>query len=575
VPRDTILAVDDDPQVVRAIVRDLRSRYGEEHRIVRATSGAEALEVLSELLLRGRSVALVVSDQRMPGMTGIQLMAEVRKVSPDTKLLLLTAYADTDVAIRAINEIGLDYYLVKPWEPPQTQLYPVVDDLLEAWRRDHPDDTSLVCVVGHRWSDRGQEVRTFLARNHIPYRWLDVERDEEGGRLMAVAGAEPSDLPLVLVPEGETLRNPTSVEVADALGLRTRAAQPLYDLCIVGSGPAGLAAAVYAASEGLRTVVVERDAPGGQAGQSAAIENYLGFPKGVSGADLTHRAVAQAARFGAETVLAREVVALEPRGPVHAVRFADGGEVESRAVLVATGVAYRRLEASGLEALGSRGVYYGASASEAEQTAGDVVYVVGAANSAGQAVLNFAKVASKVVMVVRAARLEDAMSEYLVARIHAAENVEVRLRSEVVAAHGTDHLEAVTLVDRDTGEQTTGETNWLFVFIGALPRTDWLGDAVRRDAKGFVVTGPDLQHVDPLGTAAPAATTAPGRTEDAAPTDHPGRWPLARQPFALETSTPGVFAAGDVRLDSMKRVASAVGEGAMSVYLVHRYLATV
>ncbi len=550
-PRATILAVDDDPQVVRAIVRDLRGRYGEDHRIVRATSGAEALEVLAELLLRDRPVALVVSDQRMPGMTGIEMMASVRESSPDTRLLLLTAYADTDVAIRAINEIGLDHYMVKPWEPPETQLYPVVDDLLDDWHRDHPDTDAVVRVVGHQWSDRGHEVKMFLARNHVPYRWLDVERDEDARRLVDLAGAEAADLPLVLVPDGETLRSPSIVELAEAVGLSTRAGQPLYDLCIVGSGPAGLAAAVYAASEGLRTVVVERDAPGGQAGQSAAIENYLGFPKGVSGADLTRRAVAQASRFGAETVLAREVVGLEQRGPVHAVRFADGGEVESRAVLVATGVAYRRLEADGVEALGSRGVYYGASASEAAQTAGDVVYVVGAANSAGQAVLNFSKVASRVVMVVRAARLEDSMSEYLVERIHAAGNVEVRFRSEVAAAHGTDHLEGVTLVDRDTGETCDLETNWLFVFIGALPRTDWLGDAVARDDKGFVVTGPDLHLAD-----------------------DPGRWPLPRPPFALETSVPGVFAAGDVRLDSMKRVASAVGEGAMSVYLVHRYLAT-
>lgn len=549
--RATILAVDDDPQVVRAIVRDLRSRYGQDHRVVRATSGVEALDVLAELLLRGRPVALVVSDQRMPVMTGIEMMARVREASPDTRLLLLTAYADTDVAIRAINDIGLDYYMVKPWEPPETQLYPVVDDLLEAWRRDHPDDASVVRVVGHLWSDHDHDVKTFLARNHIPYRWLDVERDDEARRLVELAGAGTADLPLVLVPEGETLRSPSSVELADALGLRTRAGQTLYDLCIVGSGPAGLAAAVYAASEGLRTVIVERDAPGGQAGQSAAIENYLGFPNGVSGADLTHRAVAQASRFGAETVLAQEVVALEQRGPVHAVRFAGGGEIESRAVLVATGVAYRRLEASGVDALGSRGVYYGASASEAAQTAGQVVHVVGAANSAGQAVLNFAKVASKVVMVVRAARLEDSMSEYLVARIRAAGNVEVRFRSEVLAAHGDEHLESLTLVDRDTGERCEQETNWLFVFIGALPRTDWLGDAVTRDTKGFVVTGPDLQHAG-----------------------HADRWPLPRPPFALETSVPGVFAAGDVRLDSMKRVASAVGEGAMSVHLVHRYLAT-
>ncbi len=550
--RATILAVDDDPQVSRAIVRDLRSRYGSDYRIVRAMSGSEALGLLAELTLRNRPVALVVSDQRMPGMTGIEMMAEVRETSPDTKLLLLTAYADTDVAIRAINDIGLDYYMFKPWEPPERQLYPVVDDLLEAWRQGHPDDSSLVRVVGHLWSDRSYDVKMFLARNHIPYAWLDIERDEEARRLLELAGADHNDLPLVLLPEGDPLTSPTSVQLADALGLRTRAQQPLYDLCIVGSGPAGLAAAVYAASEGLRTVMVERDAPGGQAAQSAAIENYLGFPNGVSGADLTHRAVAQASRFGAETVLARDVVGLEQKGPVYAVQLADGGQVEARAVLVATGVAYRRLEAGGVDDLGSRGVYYGASASEAAQNRGQVVYVVGAANSAGQAVLNFAQVASRVVMLVRGDGLENSMSEYLIARIRAAENVEVRFRTEVVAAHGSGHLESLTLVDRETGREYDEPTNWLFVFIGALPRTDWLGDAVVRDSKGFVVTGPDLQLPE-----------------------HAGRWPLPRAPYALETSMPGVFAAGDVRLDSMKRVASAVGEGAMAVYLVHRYLASV
>jgi thioredoxin reductase (NADPH) len=555
--RATILAVDDDPQVARAIVRDLRSRYGSEYRVVRATSGDEALGILAELTLRDRPVALLVSDQRMPGMTGIELMARVRVTSPGTRLLLLTAYSDTDVAIRAINDIGLDYYMVKPWEPPESALYPVVDDLLTDWRAGHPDTSSTVRVVGHLWSDRSYEVKTFLARNHIPYTWLDLERDDEARRLLELADVDttdvnPTDLPLVLLPEGEPLHSPTSVQLAEALGLRTRAQQPLYDVCIVGGGPAGLAAAVYAASEGLRTVIVERDAPGGQAGQSAAIENYLGFPKGVSGAELTHRAVAQAARFGAETVLAQEVVGLEQRGPVHAVLLADGGAVESRTVLVATGVAYRRLEATGVDDLGSRGVYYGASASEAAQTAGQVVHVVGAANSAGQAVLNFAKVAKKVVMLVRGDGLEASMSEYLIARITAADNVEVRLRTEVGAAHGTDHLESVTLVDRDSGTASEEDTNWLFVFIGALPRTDWLGDAVLRDSLGFLVTGPDLQ--------------LPG---------HAAAWPLARAPYALETSLPGVFAAGDVRLDSMKRVASAVGEGAMSVHLVHRYLASV
>ncbi len=550
--KPTILAVDDDVAVSRAIVRDLRERYGSGYRVLRATSGDEALTLMRELALRDRPLALVVSDQRMPGMSGIELLGQVRRLSPDTKLLLLTAYADSEVAITAINEIGLDYYLFKPWDPPEERLYPVVDDLLGDWVEDHPDHESELRVVGHLWSDRSYDVKMFLTRNHVPYHWLDVEREPEARRLVELAGVAADDLPLVLMPDGQELRTPTSVALAEALGLRTRAEQPLYDLCIVGGGPAGLAAAVYAASEGLRTVVVERDAPGGQAGQSARIENYLGFPTGLSGADLTHRAVAQASRFGAETVLPREVTGLETRGPVRAVLLEGGGEIEARAVVIATGVSYRRLEAEGLKALGVHGISYGASAAEAAQCVDEDVYVVGAANSAGQAVLNFARYARRVVMVVRADGLEKTMSEYLVRRIEAAPNVDVRPCTEVLAARGDGHLESLRLVDRATGREYDVDTHRLFVFIGASPRTDWLGEDVVRDDKGFIVTGPDL-----------------GLTEGAA------RWTPTRAPYALETSVPGVFAAGDVRLDSMKRVASAVGEGAMAVYLIHRYLETV
>jgi thioredoxin reductase (NADPH) len=549
--KPTILAVDDDPVVSRAIARDLKVRYASDYRIVPTTSGEEALDVFAKLTLRDRSVAMVISDQRMPEMTGIQVLEEVHRQDPDAKLVLLTAYADTDVAIRAINDIGLDYYMLKPWDPPEEKLYPVVDDLLSDWVQDHPEETTEVRVVGHRWSDRSHEIKTFLARNHVPYRWVHVERDEEAERLMGLAGAGMEDLPLVLLPDGEALRVPSTVDLAAALGLRTTAEQPLYDLCIVGAGPAGLAAAVYAASEGLRTVVVERDAPGGQAGQSASIENYLGFPKGLSGADLTHRAVAQAARFGAEMVLARDVIACESRGPVRAVRLEGEGEIESRAMLIATGVSYERLQAPGLDELGVHGARYGATASEASQCRGEDVYVVGAANSAGQAALNLARFAKRVVMVVRGHSLEGAMSQYLVGRIRAVENIEVRLNTQIVAAHGDGHLEALTLAER-SGEREEVATNWLFVFIGASPRTDWVGPDIARDDKGFVVTGQDL--------------LLSGREP---------KWPLSRAPFALETSLPGVFAAGDVRLDSMKRVASAVGEGAMAVYLVHRYLATV
>jgi thioredoxin reductase (NADPH) len=550
--KPTILTVDDDPQVSAAITRDLASRYGADYRVVRATSGPEALAVLARLALRDEPVALIAADQRMPRMTGIELLSQARAHAPGAKFLLLTAYADTDVAIRAINDIGLDHYLLKPWDPPEERLYPVLDDLLDDWREANPDHTSDVRVVGHRWSERSHDIKMFLARNHVPYRWYDVERDAQGRRLQDLAGAAAADLPLVLVPDGDTLRSPSTLDLAGALGLRTAAQQPLYDVCIVGGGPAGLAAAVYAASEGLSTVVVEREAPGGQAGQSAAIENYLGFPKGLSGSDLTRRAIAQVLRFGAEMVLARDVVGFEARGPVRAVRFDGSGEVEARALIVATGVAYRRLGAAGLEELTGRGVYYGVNAGEASQCQGDEVYIVGAANSAGQAALNLARFAKRVVLVVRAGSLAGTMSTYLVERIAAAPNIAVRYRCQVVAGRGDGHLEALTLADQDSGVTEEVPSSWLFVFIGASPRTEWLGPDVVRDDKGFVVTGQDLLRPD-----------------------WARRWPLARAPFALETSVPGVFAAGDVRLDSMKRVASAVGEGAMSTYLVHRYLATI
>ena len=548
--RPTILTVDDDPQVSAALTRDLKRHYGSEYRVLSATSAAQALELLSSLALRTDPVALIVSDQKMPEKTGIELLAESRDLAPEAKQLLLTAYADTDVAITAINEIGLDYYLLKPWDPPEERLFPVVDDLLGDWRRGHPDVTNDIQVVGDRWSDRTHELKNFLARNHVPYRWYDVERDEDGRRLFLAAGGDRVDLPLVLVPDRDPLRSPTLLDAAGALGLHVQAEHPLYDVCIVGGGPAGLAAGVYAASEGLKTVIVEREAPGGQAGQSSAIENYLGFPKGLSGSDLAQRALAQVSRFGAELVLAREVVGLEQRGTVRAVLFEGGGEVEARSVVVSTGVSYRRLESAGVERLQGKGIYYGATAADASQTAGDMVYVVGGANSAGQAALNFARHAKQVTLVVRGSDLLTTMSTYLVDRITAAPNITVRCATQVGAADGDGHLERLTLVERTSGDREEVEASWLFVFIGASPRTDWLGAPVARDTHGFVLTGPEV-----------VTSGAP--------------WLLPRAPFALETSMPGVFAAGDVRLDSMKRVASAVGEGAMSIYLVHRYLATV
>jgi thioredoxin reductase (NADPH) len=550
VTKPAIVTVDDDPEVSAAISRDLRRRYGAEYRIVRATSGEEALGLIARMALRDLPVALIAADQRMPRMTGIEMLERARPHAPTAKYLLLTAYADTGAAIQAINNIGLDYYLLKPWDPPEERLYPVVDDLLDDWRSANPEVTVSVRVIGHRWSDRSHEIRQFLTRNHVPYRWLDVERDPEARPLVSAAGVGDQALPLVLVPDQDPLPAPTSRELAGALGLHTVATQKVYDVCIVGGGPAGLAAAVYAASEGLTTVIVEREAPGGQAGQSAAIENYLGFPRGLTGADLTHRALAQASRFGAELVLARDVTGFEERGPARVVQLGGGGEIEARAVIVATGVSYRRLETEGADTLTGRGIYYGADAGAASQCADEEVYVVGAANSAGQAALNIAVHAKRVVMLVRGDTLDATMSRYLVDRIRATPTIEVRLCTQVVAARGDGHLETLTLADRAAQVREEVPASWLFVFIGASPRTDWLGPEFVRDDKGFVLTGPEMVREG-------------------------ARWPLARAPYALETSVPGVFAAGDVRLDSMKRVASAVGEGAMSVYLVHRYLATV
>ena len=550
--KPTILTVDDDPAVSQAITRDLRRQYGADYQIVRATSGADALQVLSEFALRDRDAALILSDQRMPKMTGVEFLEEAKVLAPDAKLVLLTAYADTDAAIKAINDIGLDRYLLKPWDPPDERLYPVLDDLLHDWHRAQRPDAPRVRIVGHRWSERGIELKTFLTRNYVPYQWIDLERDADAVRLQEAAGATEDDLPLVVLPDGEPLRAPSTLDVAKALGLRTSAEQPLYDVCVVGGGPAGLAAAVYAASEGLQTIVIERQAPGGQASLSAAIENYLGFPKGLSGADLTQRAVAQAQRFGAEMVVARDVCGFRTQGPVRTITFADGTELDARCIIVATGVSYRRLDAPGLKNLTGRGVYYGATASEARGCEGEDVFVVGAANSAGQAVLNIARFARKVTMLVRAESLEASMSQYLIERIRATENVEVRFRTEVVSGKGSKFLEQISIVDRDTGAEEDHKTSWLFAYIGAFPLTDWLGDEVGRDENGFVVTGPDLM----IRTDVPS-------------------WPLERAPYALETSVPGVFCAGDVRLDSMKRVASAVGEGAMAVHYVHRYLASI
>jgi thioredoxin reductase (NADPH) len=547
--RTAIVTVDDDPGVSRAVARDLRRRYGEQHRIVRAESGEAALDALRELKLRGDLVAVILADYRMPEMNGIEFLERAMDVYPGARRALLTAYADTGAAIDAINVVDLDYYLLKPWDPAEEKLYPVVDALLETWLASDHKPVPETKVVGHRWSARSSEVREFLARNQVPYRWFPSD-EPEGQRLLEAAGADGLKLPVVITPDGETLIEPSDPELASRVGLATTPSAGFYDLVVIGGGPAGLGAAVYGASEGLRTVLVERTATGGQAGQSSRIENYLGFPDGVSGDQLTGRARRQAAKFGAEVLTTRDVVGLEVNGSARTVRFSDGTAIDAHTVVLATGVAYRKLDAPGLADLTGRGVYYGSALTGATGCAGQDVYVVGGANSAGQAAVFLAKAARSVTILVRGPSLEKSMSYYLIQQIEGKATVNVRTCTEVAGASGDDHLEQLTLRDTSTGATQTVDAQWLYMFIGAAPLTDWLDGAVMRDERGFVLAGPDLVHDGHM----------------------PGGWPLDRPPYHLETSVPGVFVAGDVRAESAKRVASAVGEGAMAVMLVHRYL---
>jgi thioredoxin reductase (NADPH) len=544
--RPVIITVDDDPGVSRAIARDLRRQYGEENRIVRAESGPQALDALKELKLRGEPVAVLLADYRMPQMSGIEFLEAAMDLFPLARRVLLTAYADTDAAIQAINVVDLDHYLLKPWNPPEEKLYPVVDAMLELWRSTPERSTDETRVIGHRWSAPSFATRDFLARNAVPFRWFGVD-DDESKRLLEAAEVDGSTLPVVITPDGTVMVAPSETDLADKVGLSTSPAEEFYDLVVVGGGPAGLGAAVYGASEGLRTVLVEQLATGGQAGQSSRIENYLGFPDGVSGSQLTDRARRQAVRFGAELLTARQVVGLENLGSARRLLFSDGSEVSAHSVILATGVSYRTLEAPGVQDLCGRGIYYGSATTEGPSCAGQDVYIIGGANSAGQAAVYFSRHAKSVHMLVRGPSLVATMSSYLIDQIRAIDNIEVHTCTQVVSCKGSDHLERVMLRNSATGESREVDAEWLFVFIGAAPRTDWLPGDLQRDSRGFVLTGPDLR----------------GR---------PPGWPLEREPYHLETSMPGVFAAGDVRAESVKRVASAVGDGAMAVTLVHRYL---
>jgi thioredoxin reductase (NADPH) len=548
-----LLTVDDEPQVLNAIERDLRRYYGSDYRILKAASGSEALETARQLKRRNAPIALFLADQRMPAMTGTEFLVEARKLYPMARKVLLTAYADTEAAIASINAVGLDYYLMKPWDPPEQTLYPVLDDLLSDWLATVPLPYDGIRVAGTLWSPSCHRVKDFLARNRIPYQWLDVEKDQDAKDLVESTHSNHTGLPVVYFPDGEVLVEPANRALAEKCGLRTQATQPFYDVIIIGAGPAGLGAAVYGASEGLRTLMIDREATGGQAGTSSRIENYLGFPNGLSGADLARRATAQAQRLGAEILTAQEVTGVRVEDPYRFVTLGDGTELGCRALVIATGVSTRKLEAPGIEALTGAGIYYGAALTEAAHYRDEPVFVVGGANSAGQGAMFFSQYASRVTMLVRGGSLQARMSQYLIDQITATENIEVHLHTVVAEALGNGRLEAITLADKRTGETETVPAAAMFLFIGAVPHSEVVANVVARDRFGFILTGPDLRQ--------------DGR--------RPTNWKLERDPYLLETSVPGIFAAGDVRQGAIRRVASAVGQGAIAISLVHQYLKTV
>jgi thioredoxin reductase (NADPH) len=548
--KPVILAVDDDPQVLRAVERDLRRKYAREYRVLRADSGESALDTLGKLKLRGDPVALFLVDQRMPRMTGVEFLEKAVEVFPEAKRDLLTAYADTDAAIRAINEVGLDYYLQKPWDPPEEHLYPILDDQLEEWISGFRPPFEGLRVVGNRWSSDSHRLRDFLARNRVSYRWLDVEGSDEARRILEQLDHGAFKLPVVVLEDGSHIEAPANREVAEKIGLKTRAERPFYDLIIVGAGPAGLAAAVYGASEGLRTVLIEREVPGGQAGTSSKIENYLGFHSGIAGGELSRRAVAQAKRFGVEILTPQEVRSVRVEDRYRVVTLADGTELSGDVLLIATGVSYRKLDVPGVERLTGAGVYYGAAITEALSCRDDDVYIVGGANSAGQAAMYLSQFARSVTLLVRGDSLERSMSRYLIDEIEARDNIHVRLNSGVARVDGEQNLETVTIRETTSGKEDTIPAAGLFIFIGALPGTDWLDGIVKRDERGFILSGPDLMQ--------------DGK--------RPQGWRLDRDPYLLETNVPGMFVAGDVRHGSVKRVASGVGEGSIAVQFVHQYM---
>ena len=545
-----ILAVDDDPQVLAAVRRDLRAHYGSEYQVIAATSGAEGLEAVQDLSNQSRTVAAFVVDQRMPEMTGTEFLMAAQETFPEAKRLLLTAYADTEAAIQAINDVGLDHYLLKPWNPPEERLYPILDDVLEDWLANAEIPFDGIRVLGTTWSPTTYETKAFLARNEVPYLFLDIERDDTAARTAASATATGGELPVVILPDARTLLNPSKADLAEAAGIHSVPAAPFYDLAIVGGGPAGLAAAVYGASEGLSTVLLEREAPGGQAGTSSRIENYLGFPKGISGADLARRAIAQATRLGAELTTPADVASVRSGHTAKTIALTDGTELKCRALVIASGMTVRRLDIPGYAQFEGAGVYYGAAATEAATYRDRHVYIIGGANSAGQAAIMFSKTSSRVTMVVRSDDLGRKMSQYLVDQIAATGNIEVLLGRRVVGVSGSTRVEELRLQDVGTGEEETRAASALFVFVGAVPHSSFLKGAVAMNDRGFIYTGADV-------------------------TTFAGDWPLSRDPYPLETSSPGVFAAGDVRHGAVRRVASAVGEGSIAVTLVHRYLDTV